>query len=336
MVSLYVNGLLVNGSCRMLPIEFKKQMQAKLECLILETRPIFLSKQEVFISQKILNRFCMENYKPIDTPIAQGNYRSLIGCLLYLTTLKLDIMFFVSLLLRYMHCYNVVHFKIEKRALKYVKVTLSYGIKYVKENELKLTGLTYNDWVGSVKDMKSTSGYFFTLGSKIVAQSTTEAEYIATATAISQTLWLRKLMFDLNLIQWEITKIYYDNQSVVSIAKNSVFHGKTKHLKIKHHFVREVEQSNEVNLVHCRLDDKLVDILTNPIGKIRFERLRHDIGVRNIMTKEECCEVVTKLQAHPNLRVHPELQDQTQLRAHESCEHNQSCKLIKHASSTNM
>lgn len=123
---------------------------------------VFESNQGIFINQKsfslkILNKFCMENCKPAGTPIAQGeklsshgdfekvdegSYRSLIGCLPYLITSRPDIMFFVSPLSRFMHCYNVVHFKATKRVLRYVKRTLSYGVEYVKEKESKLIGFT--------------------------------------------------------------------------------------------------------------------------------------------------------------------------------------------------
>ncbi|KAL4354076.1 hypothetical protein GQ457_06G014380 [Hibiscus cannabinus] len=155
-----------------------------------------------------------------------------------------------------------------------------------------------SDWVGSIDDMKSTSGYVFTLGSGVfslsskkqdtVAQPTAEAEYIDAAGAINQAIWLRKLLFDLNLMQEEATEIYCDNQFVVAIAKNPIFHGKTKHFKIKFHFVREVEQNNEITLVHCSSENQLANIRTKPLSKIRFEDLRMQIGVRSRVAKEEC------------------------------------------------
>ncbi|KAA3482947.1 Integrase, catalytic core [Gossypium australe] len=179
-----------------------------------------------------------------------------LGGMTYFLASRPYIMFAVSLLSRFMHCCNVVHFKAAKRVLRYIKGTLSYGIEYVKENGLNLIDFIDSDWAGSVEDMKSTLGYFFTLGlsvfnwsskkQEIVAQSTVEAEYIATAVA---------------------------------------------HFKMKYHFVREVEQLNEVKLVHCSSDVRFADILTKPLGRMRFERLRDDIGVRSIMTNEECCEV---------------------------------------------
>ncbi|KAG8499828.1 hypothetical protein CXB51_006266 [Gossypium anomalum] len=199
-------------------------------------------QQGIFISQcvfasKILKKFCMTNCKSVSTPVVQGEklsrneyeekvdekeYRSLVGCLLYLTATRPDIMYGVSLLSRFMNCCTVVHFKEAKRILRYIKGTLSHGVLFKKEKEVKLAGYSDSDWAGSVDDMKSTSGYFFTLGSSVfswsskkqqtVAQSTAEAEYIAAAAAVNQAIWLRKLLFDLNEYQSEVTEIMVDNQ----------------------------------------------------------------------------------------------------------------------------
>ncbi|KAA3483942.1 chitinase 1-like [Gossypium australe] len=81
-------------------------------------------------------------------------------------------------------------------------------------------------------------------------------------------------MTDMNLHQREATEINCDNQSVVAIRKNPVFHGKTKHSKVRFHIVREVEQSQEIKLVHCISEDQSIDILTKPLGVSRFENLR--------------------------------------------------------------
>ncbi|XP_040936222.1 secreted RxLR effector protein 161-like [Gossypium hirsutum] len=254
----------------------------------------------------------MSNCKTVSTPVAQGEkltsniihervdekeYRSLVGFLLYLTATRPNIMYDVSLLSRFMHCCDVVHFKAAKRVLRYVKGTLNFGVKFEKGKKLKLTGYSDSDWVGSINDMKSTSGYFFTLGSgvfccssekqQIVAQLTAEAEYIAANAAVNQTIWLRKLLCDLNeYIQ--ATEIRVNNQSAVAIAKILVFHGKTKHLKIKFHFVREAEQLKKVNLVHCSSENQFADILTKSLVATRLDILRRNIGVCCIQSKEEC------------------------------------------------
>lgn len=323
-VSLYVDDLLVTGSKVELIDEFKIQMQQVFEMTDLGVMTYFLgmevhqSDRGIFISQqtfalKILGKFCMQNCKAISTPVAQGekltsngdqqrvnerHYRSLVGCLLYLTATRPDIMFGVSLLSRFMHCCNEAHLKAAKRVLRYIKGTANFGVMFESGKELKLEGYSDSDWAGSLDDMKSTSGYLFTLGSgmfcwsskkqQTIAQSTAEAEYIAAAGTVNQAIWLRKLLHDLNETQDEATEIWVDNQSAVAIAKNPVFHGKTKHFKIKLHFVREAEQAKEVSLVHCSSGAQLADIMTKPLGAARFESLRSAIGMCCIQSKEEC------------------------------------------------
>ncbi|KAK5843028.1 hypothetical protein PVK06_005456 [Gossypium arboreum] len=172
----------------------------------------------------------MQNCKPTSTSVAVGmkmsnqgdhepvdesTYRSLVGCLLYLTATRPDIMFAVSLLSRFMHCCNEKHFQAAKRVFRYIKGTLSHEMLFNKAESLKFVGYTDNDWAGSSDDMKSTSGYAFTLGSttfcwssrkqSMVVQSTAEAEYVAAANAVNQAIWLRKILADLNLHQREAT-----------------------------------------------------------------------------------------------------------------------------------
>ncbi|XP_016749976.1 secreted RxLR effector protein 161-like [Gossypium hirsutum] len=188
---------------------------------------IFISQQAFAL--KILNNFCMSNCKIVSTPVAQGEkltnnsnhervdekeYRSLVGCLLYLTATRPDIRFAAT-----------------KRFFRFVKGTLDYGMKFEKAKELMLLGYSDSDWARSIEDMKSTSIYFFTLGSgvfcwiskkqQIVTQSTSEAEYIAAAIAINQAIWLRKLLCDLNEDRVEATEIRVDNQLAVATAKKS-------------------------------------------------------------------------------------------------------------------
>ncbi|XP_040972448.1 uncharacterized protein [Gossypium hirsutum] len=150
----------------------------------------------------------------------------------------------------------------------------------------------------SKDDMKSTSGYVFTLGlavfcwsskkQNVVAQSTVEAEYVVAAEAMNQALWLRKILANLNLHQEGAIEIKCDNQSAVAIVKNPVFHRRTKHFSIKLHVVREMEQAKEVELVHCNFEDQIADILTKPLSVSRFIELKRKIGVYNMLANEEC------------------------------------------------
>ncbi|KAG8502733.1 hypothetical protein CXB51_000654 [Gossypium anomalum] len=323
-VSLYVDDLLVTGGDQAMLTDFKCKMQQVFEMSDLGKMSFFLgmevsqTQHGIFLSQKafaskILSKFSVQNCKATSTPVVIGkklssegdfekvsesNYRSLVGCLLCLTATRPDIMFSVSLLSRFMHCCNEKHFQVAKRVLRYIKGTKSYGMLFSKVENMKLIGYANSDWVGSIDDMKSTSGYLFTLGSAIfcwsskkqnvVAQSIDEVEYVAAASAVNQAIWLRKIMADLNLHQMEATEINCDNQSAVAIVKNLVFHGRTKHFKIKFHFVREMKQAQEVKLIHCSSEEQLADILTKPLSVLRFEDLRAKMGVCNMQAKEEC------------------------------------------------
>ncbi|KAH0667872.1 hypothetical protein KY285_029078 [Solanum tuberosum] len=270
-VSIYVDDMLVTGSKIELIQRFKDEMEKIFEMTDLGAMKYFLGMEVlqysdgIFICQQkyisdILNRFKMQDCKPVSTPITTGvklgkdedsekvddsMYRSLIGSLLYLTASRPAILFVVSLLSRFMHSPKDTHFTAAKRVL-------------------------------SSRKQETT------------AQSTAEAEYIAAASAVNQAIWLGKMLKDLGHEQTEATKIMCDNSSAVSISKNPVFHGRTKHNKIKFHFIREVQQSNEVLLVHCSSENQLADIFTKSLPKERFEDLRQRIGVCHKNAKEEC------------------------------------------------
>lgn len=158
--------------------------------------------------------------------IEGSRYRSLVGSLLYLTNTKPDIMYASSLLSRFMQNPSQIHYGAAKRVLRYLQGTSDYGIWYKPASDLKfhgyslsdkvaadskLHGYTDSDWAGSEDDMKSTSGYAFTLGSGIfsgtskkqetVAQSSAEAEYVAAASAANQAIWLKQILGDMGETQ---------------------------------------------------------------------------------------------------------------------------------------
>lgn len=95
-------------------------------------------------------------------------------------------------------------------------------------------------------------------------------------------------MTDLHMEQKESTQIFVDNQAAISIANNPVFHGKTKHFKIKFYFLREAQKEGEVKLIYCKTEDQSADILTKALPKARYEFLRQRLGVCSSRVKEEC------------------------------------------------
>jgi len=204
-ISLYVDDLLVTGSNTEQVEHFKLNMMEVFEMTDLGLMSFFLGmeilqgKDEIFICQKkysmeILKKFHMESCKPTTTPMNQKDkfskedgtakvdeekFRSLIGCLLYLTATRPDILHVTSLLSRFMHCPSEIHMRAAKRILRYIKGTCSYGVKFQKCQELKLHGFSDNDWGGSIDDMKSTSGFCFNLGSAIFSWSSKKQDTVA-------------------------------------------------------------------------------------------------------------------------------------------------------------
>ncbi|KAL0534517.1 hypothetical protein IC582_028808 [Cucumis melo] len=210
---------------------------------------------------------------------------------MYLTATRPDILNAVSILSRFMHCASELHLKATKRVIRYVEGTSDFGVKFTRGKEFKLIGFSNSDWGGSIDDMRSTLGYYFTLSSgvfswslkkqEIVAQSTAEAEFIAATATANQALWLRKILLDLDLEQKKNTEILVDNKAAIAISHNPVFYKKTKHFNIKLFFLREVQKSGEVILVYCKTEDQVADILTKPLPTCKFEFLRSKLGVCN-------------------------------------------------------
>ena len=109
--------------------------------------------------------------------------------------------------------------------------------------------------------------------------------------AANQALWLRKILTDLDMEQRKTTKINVDNQATIAISNNPIFHGRTKHFKLKYYFLREVQKNKELKLIYCKTEDQLADIFTKPLLKTRFEILRNKIGIFSKRFKEECWQL---------------------------------------------
>ncbi|PKU62682.1 Retrovirus-related Pol polyprotein from transposon TNT 1-94 [Dendrobium catenatum] len=180
-------------------------------------------------------------------------------------------------------------FKALKRLLRYVKGTLSHGLPI---NVGPLEFRTYLDanWASDNTDRKSISSFCTFLGPNLVswtvkkqvtmAKSSTEAEYRSLSAAASEVIWLRRLASELNLLQSSSTVIYCDNTSAMAIAKNPVFHARTKHVEIDYHFIRQQISSGQIALEHISSTDQIADIFTKPFAISRFNELRHKLNIR--------------------------------------------------------
>ena len=112
---------------------------------------------------------------------------------------------------------------------------------------------------------------------KCVALSTTKAEYVAATEACKEALWLSYLVRDLGIT--ELTILHCDSQSAIMLARNPVFHAKTKHIEVKYHFIRDVLDSKNIELVKVHTNNNPADLLTKGLPAERFAHCRQMMGV---------------------------------------------------------
>ncbi|XP_074360629.1 secreted RxLR effector protein 161-like [Apium graveolens] len=156
---------------------------------------------------------------------------------------------------------TILHQAVAKRILRYVKGTLEFGLMYLhnKENEV-LIGYSDSDLAGNVEDRRSTGGMVFYLNNSLitwasqkqrcVALSSCEAEFMAATAAACQAVWLKRLLSQIAKINVGPVTLFIDNQSAIDLAKNPVFHGRSKHIDIRYHYIRECVENGEIEVKH--------------------------------------------------------------------------------------
>ena len=214
----------------------------------------------------------------------------MIGSLMYLTASRPDITFAVSACSRHQVTPLTSYLNAVKKIFKYIKGQPKLGLWYPRDSPFVLEAYSDSDYAGANLDRKSTTGGCQFLGRRliswqckkqtIVATSTTEAEYVAAANCCGQVLWIQNQMLDYGF-NFMNTKIYIDNQSTISIVKNPVFHQRTKHIEIRHHFIRDANEKHLIQVLKIHTDDNVADLLTKAFDGPRFNHLVVNIGMVN-------------------------------------------------------
>ncbi|GJV59851.1 putative ribonuclease H-like domain-containing protein [Tanacetum coccineum] len=254
--------------------EFEKLMHKKFQMSSMGELTFFLGLQmmqkedRIFISQdkyvdEILKKFGFSTVRIASTPMETSKpllkeaeaedvdvhlYRSMIGSLMYLTAFRPDIMFVVCACARFQVTPKVSHLHAVKRIFRYLKSQPKLGLWYPKDSPFDLEAYSDSDYAGASLDRKSTTEGCQFLRSRLIslkckkqtifANSTTEAEYVAAANCYGQVLWIQNQMLDYGY-NFKNIKIFIDNESTICIVKNPMFHSKTKHIEIRHHFIRD-------------------------------------------------------------------------------------------------
>ncbi|XP_031247247.1 secreted RxLR effector protein 161-like [Pistacia vera] len=217
-------------------------------------------------------------------------YRSTIGALQYLILSRPNIAFSVNKLSQFLKAPTQQHWQARKRLLRYLKGTPNFGLHFTKSNRLNLECYTDVDWAGSLENRISTNGCCVFLGSnliqwtfrkqKVVALSSTEAEYRALAQGAIELAWFCSLFSEIGVTLSEIPVIWCDNQSAGSLASNLVFHGRTKHIELDTHYVREQVTSNNLKVQYVPTEYQKVDIFTKALSVSKFVELRDKLTVK--------------------------------------------------------
>ena len=111
-----------------------------------------------------------------------------------------------------------------------------------------------------------------------VALSTAEAEYIAAGSCCAQILYMMQTLLDYNVVLKKVP-LLCDNESAVKLANNPVQHSRTKHIDVRHHFIRDHVAKGDILLEGVRTEDQLADIFTKPLDEARFCLLRNELNV---------------------------------------------------------
>ncbi|CAJ2662180.1 unnamed protein product [Trifolium pratense] len=314
-VSLYVDDLIFTGNDEKLFAEFKSSMERNFAMTDLGKMRYFLGveiKQDgngIFLYQQkyaveILQRFGMSDCNSVNNPIVPGSklqkdetgqasnstlYKQMVGCLMYLLATRPDLAFSVCLVARYMERPTEIHMAAVKRILRYLKGTTSYGLWYERGKGDELVGWSNSDYAGDIDDRRSTSGYVFMIGTKavswsskkqpIVTLSTAEAEFIAAAGSACQGVWLSRILTAIDARKGNSITIYCDNSSSIKLSKNPVMHGRSKHIDVRFHFLRDLTKEGIIQLVHCSSFEQVADIMTKPLSFDSFSRNRDKLGL---------------------------------------------------------
>ncbi|KAM0002197.1 putative RNA-directed DNA polymerase [Helianthus debilis subsp. tardiflorus] len=227
-----------------------------------------------------------------ETRVDANQYRRLVGRLLYLQATRPDIAYSVNVLSQFVSDPRASHLEAANRVLRYLKKTPGQGILLAKDGGTNLTAYCDSDWLGCPMTRRSRTGYLLLLGGTpiswkskkqlVVSRSSAEAEYRAMASTVSEVLWIRWLLSELDISCHHPTQLFCDNQAARHIANNPVFHERTKHVEMDCYFVRERVESKEILPMAINTKDQIADVLTKPLGTQDFQDLTRKLGIVNL------------------------------------------------------
>ncbi|SCZ95550.1 BZ3500_MvSof-1268-A1-R1_C050g00199 [Microbotryum saponariae] len=291
------------GIKRLGPAQYILGIQIKRQA----DKSIILS-QEAYITS-ILRRFGMSDSSPASTPMAPNRqlehslaetsktartrYMQAIGCLLYAATgTRPDISYAVGYLARFSASPTPEHWTAIKTVFRYLRGTARLGLHYSSEQGKfsGFNGYSDADWGTCTTSSRSTMGYSFHLAGSViswsskvqnrVADTTTDAEYLALSHASKEAGHLQELLMELGIDTRAPIQLYGDNQGAIALAKNPTLHHRSRHIRIREHFVRDQVRLGTIQVNYVDTKTMVADIFTKALGPLVFKVHRDNLGLR--------------------------------------------------------
>lgn len=315
LIALYVDDGLIASTHQQDSEMFIKELKEKFKITVGEVscflgleiechRDNSITVSQKGYARKILKRFGFDECKPVATPMLKDSrlqnpeddkisdfpYRQAVGALMYLMLgTRPDLAYSVGFLSRTLENPSSDDIVRVKRVFRYIAGTIDYGITYhVTDTKGILKCYSDSDFGGCTKSGRSTSGYVMIYAGgaitwrsqrqTIVATSTTEAEIVAASEATKEVIWLCRLLQDIGNLK-EVPTLQVDNRAAVKLSYNPEYHRRTKHIEIKHFFVREKVLEGRLNVEHVSTERQVSDILTKPLMKSRLLTLCDQMGL---------------------------------------------------------
>ena len=264
--------------------------------------------------QTLLEKFNMTGCKTAYTPLEPGTklskadapsnpiekeamkaipYQSAVGAIMYcMLGTRPDIAFAITALSQFCSNYGRTHWEAVKRVLRYLSTTQHYKLTYggtQSRNGPLFFGYCDADWGNDPDDRRSFTGYSFLINGGAVswqskkqpttALSSVEAEYMSATQAVKEATWWRTFFSEININVENPIQILTDSKGSIALAKNPEHHSRTKHIDIRHHFIREQVASKAVEMVFVGTASMGADVLTKPIGKTLHHRMIKLLGL---------------------------------------------------------
>ena len=246
--------------------------------------------QENYI-KKMLEKFKLSDCNSVGTPVdgvsIQSDcdvdldscvpYREAVGSLMYLAVnTRPDIAYTVSLVSQSLDKPTQRHWGMVKRIFRYLKGTVKYGLTYKCGDVSGLEAYCDADFAGDLTTRKSRTGVvclyngtavsWFSQRQKSVSLSTTEAELIAASEATKEVIWLKRLFGEISGMK-TVPMLHVDNMSAIKLVKNPAFHKRSKHIEVRHFFIREKFEQGCLDIKHVASESNLADVFTKPTSK---------------------------------------------------------------------